>query len=135
MRYRPGKNWAVTSRPTMRSGRTKRCLISHRLMSISATTRARCCSNSKISKERHERNEKPTGRKNKISAKRQSPRDVQVRVSARSLILGQIRKPFLNANHRILTVRVPQPKTTHLIPQFCLIEKKLDTRTRGRASH
>jgi hypothetical protein len=50
----------------------------------------------------------------------------QVRVSARSLILGQIRKPFLNANHRILTVRVPQPKTTHLIPQFCLIEKKLD---------
>ena len=26
---------------------------------------------------------------------------------------------------RILTMRVPQPKTTHLIPQFCLIEKKL----------
>ena len=129
MRYRPGKNWAVTSRPTIRSGRTKRCLISHRLMSISSTTRARYWSNSTISKERHERNEKPTGRKNQISAKPQSRRDVQVRVSARSLILGQIRKPFLNANHRILKSRVPQTKTTHLTNRFCLTEKKLDNRS------
>src|SRR5688572_8009791 len=132
MRYQPGKNWAVTSRPTTRSGRTKRCLISHRLMCISSTTRARCCNNSKISKERHERNEKPTGRKNKISPNRQSRRDVQLRVSARSLILGQIRKLFFYTDNRILTVRVPQPKTTHLIPQFCLIEKKLDKTKRSQ---
>ena len=30
-------------------------------------------------------------------------------------------------------MRVPQPKTTHLIPQFCLIEKKLDTGKRSGA--
>src|SRR5688572_267413 len=61
--------------------------------------------------------------KNKISPNRQSRRDVKVRVSARSLILGQIWKLFFNIDNRILTVRVPQPKTTDLIPQFCLIEK------------
>jgi hypothetical protein len=42
------------------------------------------------------------------------------------LILGQIRKPFFKTNNRTLTVRVPQPKTTHFILRFCLIEKKLD---------
>ena len=52
--------------------------------------------------------------------------DVQTRVTARSLILGQIRKPFFNINHRILKSRARQPKTTHLLNRFCLIEKKLD---------
>jgi hypothetical protein len=31
--------------------------------------------------------------------------------------------------------RVPQPKTTHLIPQFCLTEKKLDKPTPRSEKH
>src|SRR6266508_648726 len=127
MRYRPGKSLAVTSRPTTTAGPIRRCLISLRPMSISSTTKACYWLNSKTSRERPERNEKPTGWKNKISANRRSRGDAKVRVSARSLILGQIRKPFFKTNNRILTLRVPQPKTTHFILRFCLIEKKLDT--------
>jgi hypothetical protein len=52
--------------------------------------------------------------------------DGQARVGASTLILGQIRRPFFNNNHRILKTGVPQPKTTQLIRRFCLIEKKLD---------
>jgi len=52
--------------------------------------------------------------------------DVQTRVRAEELILGQIPKAFFNTNYRNLRPRVPQPKTTHLSNRFCLIEKKLD---------
>jgi hypothetical protein len=45
------------------------------------------------------------------------------KVRARSSILGQIRSQFFNIKQRILKPRVPQPKTTHLFLQFCLIEK------------
>ena len=43
------------------------------------------------------------------------------------MILGQIRRRFFNTNSRILKTESPKPETTHFIPQFCLIEKKLDT--------
>jgi hypothetical protein len=48
------------------------------------------------------------------------------RVRTVALILGQIRRPFFNINPRILTSRVLQPITTHLLNWFCLTEKKLD---------
>ena len=32
---------------------------------------------------------------------------------------GANTEAVFNTDNRILTVRVPQPKTTHLIPQFC----------------
>src|SRR5439155_23439809 len=72
--------------------------------------------------------EKPTGRSNKISVNSQLWGDAQVRDRPRSLILGQIRKTFYIDNNRILTLRVPKPKTTHFILRFCLIEKKLEFR-------
>src|SRR5688572_29039403 len=53
--------------------------------------------------------------------------DVPIRVRPVALILGQIRQPFFNINHRILKPRLPQPKTTHLLNRFCLTEKKLDS--------
>ena len=72
------------------------------------------------------RSEKPTGLSNKIS-QASIEGDTEIRVGSRSSILGQIRKPFFNITNRILTVSVPQPKTTHFILRFCLIEKKLDS--------
>jgi hypothetical protein len=51
----------------------------------------------------------------------------EVRVRPRSSILGQIRRPFFTETNRILRMRIPNPKTTHFIRRFRLIEKKLDT--------
>src|SRR4029077_7083166 len=126
--YRRAKRLAVTSNSTITPGRTRHCLTLLRLMCISSTTRACCCSNSKRLRKRPEKKEKRTGWNNEVSANRQWRGNVQVRVKARSSILGQIRRPFFNINDRILATRVPKPKTTHFIPRFCLIEKKLDKR-------
>jgi putative transposase len=78
-------------------------------------------------KRRLGRSAKCTGNKSAIRTQPRLRGDVRIRVRAVVLILGQIRRPFLNINHRILTTRIPQPQTTHLLKRFCLIEKKLDT--------
>jgi hypothetical protein len=63
------------------------------------------------------------GAKDKNSGQPSIARGYLGKIRARSSILAQIRSQFFNINQRILKLRVPQPKTTHLFLQFSLIEK------------
>jgi ABC transporter substrate binding protein len=51
----------------------------------------------------------------------------KLRVRSVALILGLLWKSFFNINHRILRMRVLQPRTTYLLSRLYLTEKKLDS--------
>ena len=80
MRYRPEKNWAVTSRPTISAGRTRRCLISLRPMCISSITKAAVAELKEMKRTDPRETKSLLGGKTKNQSTVRSRGDVQVRV-------------------------------------------------------